>query len=200
MILEGIVTTVSPAGAVNVAPMGPIVDAAMRRFVLRPFHTAQTYRNLKAHGEGVLHVTDDVLLLAQAALGSVEPPPPLVPARHVRGFVLQDCCRYYEFRVSAIDDREERCRIEVEVIYAERVRDFFGFNRAKHAIIEAAILATRTAFLPLADVLAEYRKLAVIVAKTGGDQEKQAFAFLQTHVEQVARSRVEKPSEGERHS
>src|SRR5262245_37011270 len=102
MILEGIVTTVSPAGEVNVAPMGPRVAPAFDRFVLRPFPTAHTYQNLKAHGEGVLHVCDDVLLLARAAVGKVEPPP-LVPASRVRGFVLAGCCRYYEFRVRAVD-------------------------------------------------------------------------------------------------
>ena len=110
MILEGIVTTVAPRGRVNIAPMGPHVDAGMERFLLRPFRTAQTYRNLKAHGEGVLHVTDDVLLLARAALGPVEPPPPLLPAARVRGLVLRDACRYYEFRVRSLDDREERSR------------------------------------------------------------------------------------------
>src|SRR4051812_44648002 len=115
MILEGIVTTLAPGGEVNIAPMGPLVDAAMRRLVLRPFWTAQTYRNLKAHGEGVLHVTDDVLLLARSALGPVEPPPELVPAERVHGRVLRDACRYYEFRVLALDDRDERTRIEAEV-------------------------------------------------------------------------------------
>src|SRR5437660_3438184 len=99
MILEGVVTTVAADGAINVAPMGPLVDPPspgrdLERFVLRPFRTAQTYANLKAHGEGVLHVTDDVLLLARAAVGPVEPPPPLFAAAHVRGFVLQDACRY----------------------------------------------------------------------------------------------------------
>ena len=29
--------------------------------MLRPFHTSTTYQNLKARGEGVFHVTDDVL-------------------------------------------------------------------------------------------------------------------------------------------
>lgn len=190
MILEGIVTTISPQGLVNIAPMGPQVTPALERFLLRPFNTAQTYRNLAIHGEGVLHVTDDVLLLARAALGPVEPPPALFPAERVRGFVLQDACRYYEFRVRSIDDRAERVNIDAEVVRVGRLRDFFGFNRAKHAVVEAAILATRTGFLPLADVQAEFRKLAVIVAKTGGEQEQQAFALLQSHVDRVACSRV----------
>ncbi|HEV3261107.1 MAG TPA: DUF447 domain-containing protein [Gemmataceae bacterium] len=189
MILEGLITTVSSAGAVNIAPMGPRVDPALQRLLLRPFRTARTYANLKAHGEGVFHVTDDVLLLARAALGPVEPAPAMFPASRVRGFVLEDACRYYEFQVRSLDDSEDRTRIDVEVVHTGRLRDFFGFNRAKHAVVEAAILATRTDFLPLDDVEAEYRKLAVIVEKTGGDQERRAFAFLQERVNQVARAR-----------
>jgi hypothetical protein len=104
----------------------------------------------------------------------------------VRGYILQDACRSYEFRVRALDDREERVRIEVEVVHAARLRDFFGFNRAKHAVVEAAILATRTDFLPLADIEAEFRKLAVIVDKTGGPQEHEALAFLWAHLDRVA--------------
>src|SRR5262245_44370094 len=193
MILEAIVTTVSPNGEVNIAPMGPTVDERMERFVLRPFRTARTYQNLRQHGEGVLHVTDDVLLLARAALGPVEPPPPLMPAAKVRGWILRDCCRYYEFRVTAIDEREERVRIEAEVVHSGRVRDVFGFNRAKHAVVEAAILATRTAFLPLDDIEAEFKKLGIIVGKTGGPQEREAFELLQAHLASCRRAAVSEP-------
>ena len=189
MILEGIVTTVSPAGAVNVAPMGPRVGADPGRFLLRPYPTSQTYKNLKACGEGVLHVTDDVLLLARAALGPVDPP--VVPAAKVRGWVLRDACRYYEFRVAALDDGEERVRIEAEVVHQGRLRDFFGFNRAKHAVVEAAILATRTDFLPLEEIEAEYRKWQVVVDKTGGEREREAFALLCRHVAGVRQRRHE---------
>jgi len=191
MILEGIVTTVSPTGELNIAPMGPRVGDAMDRFLLRPFPTAQTYRNLKAHGEGVLHVTDDVLLLARAAVGPVEPLPKLLPATRVRGQILADACRYYEFRVASVDERGERVRIEAEVVHAGRLRDFFGFNRAKHAVVEAAILATRTEFLPIEEIEAEYRKLGVLVDKTGGRQEREAFDFLQNYVAAVARAKRE---------
>jgi len=187
MILEGIVTTVAPDGTVNVAPMGPLVEAApgdtdWRCFVLRPFRSAQTYRNLVSHPEGVLHVTDDVLLLARAAVGTPDPFPPLVPATRVRGHVLRDCCRYYEFRVASRDDSAERARLDAEVVHAGRVREFFGLNRAMHAVVEAAILATRLALLPREQVEAEYRKLAVLVEKTGGPREREAFAFLEEYV------------------
>jgi hypothetical protein len=64
-----------------------------------------------------------------------------------------------------------------------RLRDFFGFNRAKHAVLEAAILATRTQFLPPDRVLAQLGELAPLVEKTGGAAEKRAFAFLRSYVE-----------------
>src|SRR5438270_12623706 len=179
MILEGIVTTVSADGRINIAPMGPHVDARMQRFILRPFSTSQTYRNLKAHGEGVFHVTDDVLLLARAVVGPVDPLPPLLPASRVAGHILADACRYYEFRVVRMDERSERVQIEAEVVHSGRLRDFFGFNRAKHAVVEAAILASRAHILPREEIEAEFRKLAVLVDKTGGPQEHEAFTLLQ---------------------
>jgi hypothetical protein len=189
MILEGIVTTVNPKGRVHISPMGPRVDPAIHQLLLRPYSTSQTYRNLVAHGEGVLHVTDDVMLLARAALGHFEAVPPHVPANKVTGFVLSDVCRYFEFRVRSIDDREERVQIEAEVVHTGRFRDFFGFNRAKNAVVEAAILATRTAHLPLDDVDAEFRRLAIILEKTGGAQEKAAFALLREHVDKEKRKK-----------
>jgi hypothetical protein len=190
MILEGLVTTLSADGAVNLAPMGPRVDfrvaadgaLELDRFQLRPFRTARTYANLAAHPEGVLHVTDDVRLLAEAALGPVEPPPDYVPALRVRGAVLLDCCRWYEFRVVDRDESGERAVLTAQVVHCGRVRDFFGLNRAKHAVIEAAILATRTAILPPEEITDGLRRLAPLVDKTGGDAERAAFALLQEHV------------------
>ena len=53
-------------------------------------------------------------------------------------------------QVRSLDDRNEPAEIVCEVVDRGRLRDFFGFNRAKHAVLEAAILATRTEFLPAA--------------------------------------------------
>ena len=72
------------------------------------------------------------------------------------------------------------------------VRDFFGFNRAKHAVIEAAILATRTDFLAASHIQAEFERLAVPVEKTGGHQERGAFEILRQFVhDQIALTRAE---------
>lgn len=182
MVLEGIVTTLNPDGSANIAPMGPRVDADMREIVLRPFRTSTTYQNLKRTGQGVLHVTDDVELLARAAVGRLEAMPELVPAEGVEGLRLADTCRWHSFQTREIDDRGERAAIVAEVVATGRVRDFFGFNRAKHAVVEAAILATRMHLLPADDIAAEFARLKMLVEKTGGPQEHRAFDFLRRHV------------------
>ena len=197
MVLEGIVTTMSPEGELNIAPMGPKIpaDLNMGTFVLRPYRTSTTYRNLKAGGAGVLHVTDDVLLLAKTAIGvAVDPPPATIPAAAVVGRVLADACRYYEFRPIVVDDADERTTVLAETVAEGRLRDFFGFNRAKHAVVEAAILATRTAFLPAEEILDEFRRLAIPVEKTGGAAAREAFALLLAHVRRATGADAERPS------
>jgi hypothetical protein len=182
MILEGIITTMNADGTVNISPMGPRVDDAMRQLVLRPYQTSTTYQNLKRSGQGVFHVTDDVELLARTAVAVPDPLPALVPCPAVEGWIIAGACRWYALRVRSLDDRSERTEIVCDVVDQGRLRDFFGFNRAKHAVVEAAILATRTGFLSADDVLAEYNRLAVLVEKTGGPAERRAFEYLHDFV------------------
>jgi uncharacterized protein len=189
MILEALVTTLDADGAPHLAPMGPRVSADFERFTLRPFPTSHTYQNLLRHGAGVLHVTDDALLLAKAAIGAVTEMPPVRAAERVRGFVLADCCRYFEFVARSVDSSGERVNIDAEVVHSGRVREFFGFNRAKHAVVEAAILATRLHLLPLAEVVSEFAKLRVIVGKTGGPDEHAAFELLEAKLREAEAGR-----------
>jgi hypothetical protein len=181
-LLEGIVTTLNEDRTPHIAPMGPIVDTRFERLLLRPFRSSITYGNLKRTGQGVLHVTDDVELLARAAVGRLEEMPLLRPAIALDGVILEDACRWYAFRVESLDDREERTSILARVVDYGRQRDFFGFNRAKHAVVEAAILATRIGIVDRRLILSEFERLAVPVAKTGGHQERRAFDFLRAFV------------------
>ena len=185
MILEGLVTTHDDAGRLNVAPMGPIVDASMSQLTLRPYQTSQTYQNLRARPQGVFHVVDDVLLLAEAAIGQPTGPLPTQPAEKIDGTVLSDACRWYEFEITRFDDSDERTNLTARVVHMGRLRDFFGFNRAKHAVLEAAILATRVHLLPAAEIAAQIDALAIPVEKTGGERERRAFELLRDYIERA---------------
>ena len=187
MILEGIVTTTDEAGRMHVAAMGPWVDeaeryaAAITRLVLRPFATSQTAVHLAARPEGVFHLVDDVLLLARTVVGGHEPPPAR-PARAVCGWVLEDACRAYEFRADTVDAAQERFRLEARVVAEHAGRPFIGFNRAAHAVIEGAILVTRLHLLGSDEVTRRLDELFVLVEKTGGSREHEAFGLLRGRV------------------
>ena len=188
MILEGLVITTDPAGAMHLAAMGPHVDPVaasgnvIEQLLLKPFASSQTGGNLLRLPEGVFHVTDDSLLLARVVTGTLAAPPVSRPATAVRGWVLDEACRAYEFKVVAADTSQERLRLEARVVAVHEGRPFLGFNRARHAVVEGAILVTRLHLLGAEEVSRQLRELAVIVSKTGGPREHEAFRLLEEKV------------------
>ena len=204
MILESIVTTSNADGTPNISPMGPQIifpdsignystalpcssdnqSVTLKRFELRPFDTSTTFTNLKRDRQGVMHVDDNVELFAKSAIKKIEHPdlPPLRNAEIIDGYLIESACRAYEFKVESIDESGPRMSLICNVQKVHRMRDFFGFNRAKHAVIEAAILATRIDFLPAEEIQRQLQQLQVIVEKTAGPSETKAFDHLKQFV------------------
>ena len=61
-------------------------------------------------------------------------------------------------------------------------REFLGFNRARHAVLETAILSTRLHLIPRAEIEAELAKLQIIVNKTAGPREFEAMELLTDYI------------------
>ncbi|MGB6044736.1 MAG: DUF447 domain-containing protein [Pirellulales bacterium] len=186
MILEGIMTTLDADETVNISPMGPIVSDDMQEMLFRPFQTSRTYQNLKRDRHGVFHVTDNVEMIARAAVGQLEPPPSMIPTTIFSGRIIDDACRWYAVEVTSLDDSQQRAEITTRVVDQGRLREFFGLNRAKHAVVEIAILATRVHLLPMAQIREDVDRLAVLIEKTGGAAEQAAFAFLDEYIRTAA--------------
>jgi uncharacterized protein len=178
VIIESILTTMTPDGAINFAPMG--VEWGDAAIVIKPFLETTTFRNVRDTRVAVVNLTDDVMLFAQGAISS--PQFPWMPAAVVRGAVLEAACSWRELEVVAIDDTPPRSRIETRVVHTGSRREFLGFNRARHAVLEAAILATRTHLIPPEEIRSEYARLQVIVDKTAGPREREAMAMLTEYV------------------
>lgn len=183
MIIESILTTMDARGAVNFAPMG--VEWAEDEIVIKPFLKTTTFKNLEATGAAVVNLTDDVLLFAQGAISNVAFP--AKPATVVRGVVLDAACSWREVRVAALDTTPPRARIVSRVVHRGFQREFLGFNRARHAVLEAAILATRIHLLPPEQIRDELARLQVIVDKTAGPRERDAMALLTDYVRRAPR-------------
>jgi hypothetical protein len=177
-IIETVVTTLNPDGSVNCGAMG--VEWGSERIVIKPFNGTRTLRNLRAGRAAVVNLTDDILLFSQAALG--DPQPATRPASAVEGAVLADACSWREVRVEAIDADELRARVRTVVVGGGSGREFLGFNRARHAVLEASILASRAHLLPAGEIRAELSRLQVLVDKTAGPREREAMAYVRAVV------------------
>jgi hypothetical protein len=188
MILEGLVTTLAADGRLHVAAMGPRIDDAERvagrisRLVLRPFASSQTAEHLARSGCGVFHVTDDVLLVARVVAGRLERPPASRSATAVAGRVLDDVCHAWEFEIDHADTSQDRHDLSARVVAEHPGRPFLGFHRAAHAVVEAAILASRVHLLGAAEAGRRLDDLRVLVEKTGGPREHEAFALVEAVV------------------
>jgi hypothetical protein len=180
-IIETVVTTINPDGSVNCGAMG--VEWGEERIVIKPYAGTRTLRNLRATGAAVVNLTDDVLLFSQAALG--DPHPPTRPAASVEGAVLDDACSWREVRVEAIDDSADRARVSTVVVDRGTGREFLGLNRARHAVLEASILASRARLLAGDDIRAELSRLQVLVDKTAGPRERDAMEYVARHLRAV---------------
>ncbi|MEM0924446.1 MAG: DUF447 domain-containing protein [Planctomycetota bacterium] len=185
-------STVAPNGAVNIAPMGPVLShpEAMKDlkmdpgFTLRPFEGSTTCANLLASRRAVIHVTDDVLLFAKTAISSSsersfdEVESLVYRINDGADAVLKDCHRWFAVEVDRVGGEGPRFELNCRLVASEVMRPFFGFNRAKHAIIEAAILATRTHLLDAEQIATQLRLLRPMVEKTAGHDETEAFQIL----------------------
>jgi len=177
-IIETVVTTINPDDSVNCGAMG--VEWGEQRIVIKPFRGTRTLRNLRATGAAVVNVTDDILLFSQAALG--DPHPPTRPAAGVAGAVLADACSWREVAVDEIDATGPRARVTTRVVGRGTGREFIGFSRACHAVLEASILASRARRLPPDEIRADLARLAVVVDKTAGPRERAAMDRVLAHV------------------
>jgi hypothetical protein len=178
MIVESIVTTIGADGRVNCAPMG--VEWGEEIIVLKPFLETATYRNVVATRTAVVNLIDDARVFARAAISN--PEYPTRPALTVQGVVLADGCSWRELTVRSIDSTPPRSRIEMSVVHRGVSREFIGFNRAQHAVLEAAIYATRLHLLSPEFIDGEMARLQVIVDKTAGPDEQEAMKLLTEHI------------------
>lgn len=185
LIIEGLLVTSTAEGKPHVAPMGPVVNAELTEWLLRPFSTSTTFKLLRANPRAVFHVVDDVLPVVQAALGL---PIDAEFERLASGqWILADCCHWFQLEVVEWDVSQMRSEARSTVVERGVKRPFWGWNRAKHAVLEATILATR---LHLADRDAIADDLATLkraVEKTAGEREWMAWNLVQEFIDRPTR-------------
>lgn len=178
MIFESIITTMDADGAPHIAPMGVIMENGAP--VLSPFRPSHTLDNLVRGQCAVINHTDDVRIFAGCLTGRSAWP--VRPAERISGFVLEAALSHQELTVDRVADDAMRPRFYGRIVHTAAHRPFLGFNRAQAAVIEAAILVSRLHMLPRDKIEREMAYLDIVVGKTAGPREREAWGWLTAHV------------------
>ena len=174
LIREAIVATVNAKGEPHLAPLGLIADR--ERWILAPFRPSTTLENLRQAPFAVANLTDDVRVFAGCLTGRRDWP--LTAAAVVAAPRLAATLAHLELVVVEVREDALRPRFVCRVVHSASHAPFQGFNRAQAAAIEGAVLVSRLHLLPRAEVEAELARLEIVVGKTGGAAETEAWGWL----------------------
>lgn len=173
MIRETLVTTVDTSGRVHIAPLGLIAEGD--GWIIAPFRPSGTLDNLRAVPFAVANYSDDVRIFAGCLTGRRDWPTATCGGPVPR---LAGALSHSELAVTHVTEDEQRPRFHCQVIATKAHRPFAGFNRAQAAVVEAAILVSRLHMLPREQIEREIAHLEVIVGKTAGPIEQEAWSWL----------------------
>ena len=183
-IIETVVTTRAPSGAVHVAPMGVRHEGG--DVILKPFRPSQTLDNVLATRTAVLNTLTDVRVFAGCVTGRRSWP--TVPVDGPDGPVRLECAHgHVLLRLAELHDDPQRPTLRMARVQEAQHSAFPGFNRAQAAVLEGAVLVSRLHLLPREKVDGEMAYLQIAVDKTAGPPELEAWGWLQ---EAIARHRA----------
>lgn len=201
MVIEGVLTTENADGSMHVSPIGPHVNPELSSWTLKPFQSSTTFTNLRATSRAVFHMVDDPLLMAAAVLGLCNRTEvstgiadlldagqiaELVTAKfHAKfGWVLDLSCRWHALTVQQWDVSTPRAIAVCLQSQQNEQRPFWGWNRARHSILELAILSSRLHMLDRQVIDEELNRHKIIIEKTAGPREMAAWELLNRHLSQ----------------
>lgn len=175
MIVETILSTINLEGTDNFAPMG-IQTSDDGKVIVRPFRGSRTWDNLASGDFAAANITDSALSFVL----SVVDPARLrtAPALRAPCSVLEDFCERLELKMTERNLDGPRGLCVFSVIHRETGRPFSGFNRARCAIVEALVAATRISVNGPAPFEHKYAAAVDLVERTGGPDEEKALLLL----------------------
>jgi len=174
MIRECVVTTIDADGKPHLAPLGLIENGA--HWIIAPFRPSTTLSNLERRPLATASFVDDVRIFAGLVTGKKDWP--LTNVADWPAPRLNAALAHAPLEVAHIDADDTRPRFFCRMGEAVAHRPFLGMNRARAAVLEACILATRLHMLPRDKIESELAYLRIAIDKTAGADELEAFALV----------------------
>jgi hypothetical protein len=180
MITETVITTVNENDKIHFSAIG--IEFSKTKAVFYLYKKSITALNLKRKGSGVINIVDKAEYLIKSALNSKKIDVSQIKKNEL--YYLTDCCIYYEFKVLAIKNYEEKHKVEVEILVEKDNRRYIGFNRANNLLLEAAIIASRVGITKNKNDLIKFiddnRR---VIIKTGDKNTKELLKLLERNLE-----------------
>jgi hypothetical protein len=178
MIKETIITTLNEDGSIHIAPMG--VRHEDDYYVIAPFKPSTTLKNLERSGQAVINMIDDVRIFAGCLTGHYDWP--TVSTSVIDGKRLQAALSHIEIEVTRQEGDDIRPVFYCSEKHQETHAPFMGLNRAKAAVLEAAVLVSRLHMLPDEKIDNEIEYLQIAIDKTASADELVAWGWLMNRI------------------
>jgi len=178
MINETIITTLNKDGSIHIAPMG--VRHEDDFYVIAPFKPSTTLKNLQRSGQAVINMTDDVRIFAGCLTGHYDWP--TIDVSAINGKRLAAALSHIEIEVAHQEGDGLRPVFYCSEKHQETHAPFMGLNRAKAAVLEAAVLVSRLHMLPDEKIDNEIEYLQIAIDKTASEHELEAWGWLMDRI------------------
>lgn len=174
LIHECVVTTLTTEGRPHVAPLGLVEEGGY--WIAAPFRPSTTLLNLSHNPKLTASFTDDARIFASLVTGKRSFP--LTDVQDWPTPRLAAALAHAALEVERVEEDAVRPRFYCRVRHTESHQPFLGMNRARAAVLEAAILATRLDRLSREKIENDIAYLKIAIDKTAGDAEREAWEMV----------------------
>ena len=178
MIKETIITTLNADGSIHIAPMGVRYEDDF--YVIAPFKPSTTLKNLERSGQAVINMIDDVRIFAGCLTGHYDWP--TINTSVIDGKRLVAALSHIEIEVAHQEGDGLRPVFYCSEKHQETHAPFMGLNRAKAAVLEVAVLASRLHMLTDEKIDNEIEYLQIAIDKTASADELVAWGWLMDRI------------------
>lgn len=175
MIIEGIITCDSNSGP-HAAALGPVVNEELTHWTLRPFQSSRVFSLLRANPVCVFHVIDDALPIVEMVLGQA--PSLTFEPLSGGGWLVREACQWYQLEIDTWNLDGQRSEARARLTAQGTLRPFWGWNRAKHGLLEAAILISRAHLITKEELETNLDRIEPAIIKTAGPREQTAWQLI----------------------
>ena len=178
-VRETIVTTKNIDNSIKSSPLGIYIDNKVLK--IKPFKPSTSLDNIIRNNSGVINYIDDVRLFA-SAITKKNIVIDYENAKKIDCSRIKNCISHTEFVVKKVENDQKRPTIICEPVHEEIHKMYYGFNRAKSAVIELCILASRLGIIDDKKIDDEIKYLKISIDKTASENEIEAWEWLMDYI------------------